>query len=110
MLHKVFASNVFAALLPDKDAEGVGRNMGREWQRRSAVVVAAVLLRAASVAGKLIGIQLAGRGLKWQPGEASIIGWLPQTVAPRPSRMKERVLRSTRCPALRPLRVTPACL
>ena len=39
------------------------------------------MLLAASVGGKLIGIRLAGRVLKWQPGEASIIGWLLQTKA-----------------------------
>ena len=46
----------------------------------AAFIVAAVLLLA-SVAGKLLGIQLAGKVLKWQPGEASIIGWLLQTKA-----------------------------
>ncbi len=45
------------------------------------VFVAAALLLAASVSGKLIGIHLAGRILKWQPGEASLIGWLLQTKA-----------------------------
>jgi Kef-type K+ transport system membrane component KefB len=34
-----------------------------------------------SVAGKLIGIHIAGRILRWQPGEASLIGWLLQTKA-----------------------------
>ena len=29
----------------------------------------------------LLGVQLAGKVLKWQPGEASIIGWLLQTKA-----------------------------
>jgi len=43
-------------------------------------MVAAVLL-AASVSGKLIGVQLAGKVLKWEKGEASIIGWLLQTKA-----------------------------
>jgi Kef-type K+ transport system membrane component KefB len=43
-------------------------------------VVAAVLL-VASVAGKLAGIRLAGKILKWEKGEASIIGWLLQTKA-----------------------------
>jgi Kef-type K+ transport system membrane component KefB len=43
-------------------------------------VVAAVLL-VASVAGKLAGIHLAGKILKWEKGEASIIGWLLQTKA-----------------------------
>jgi Kef-type K+ transport system membrane component KefB len=43
-------------------------------------VVAAVLL-VASVVGKLAGIHLAGKILKWEKGEASIIGWLLQTKA-----------------------------
>lgn len=46
-----------------------------------AVFIAAALLLVASVAGKLIGVHLAGRILKWAPGEASIIGWLLQTKA-----------------------------
>lgn len=46
-----------------------------------AVFVAAGLLLVASVGGKLIGVGMAGRILKWQPGEASIIGWLLQTKA-----------------------------
>ena len=47
----------------------------------AAVFVAAGLLLVASVAGKLLGVQLAGRILKWGPGEAGIIGWLLQTKA-----------------------------
>jgi Kef-type K+ transport system membrane component KefB len=47
----------------------------------AAVFVAAGVLLAASVSGKLIGVHVAGRLLKWQPGEASIIGWLLQTKA-----------------------------
>ena len=46
-----------------------------------AVFIAAAVLLLASVAGKLLGVQLAGKILKWQPGEASIIGWLLQTKA-----------------------------
>jgi Kef-type K+ transport system membrane component KefB len=42
--------------------------------------VAAVLLLA-SVGGKLAGTHLAGKILKWEKGEASIIGWLLQTKA-----------------------------
>ncbi len=45
------------------------------------VFVAAAWLLAASVGGKLLGLHLAGRVLKWQPGEASLIGWLLQTKA-----------------------------
>jgi len=45
------------------------------------VFIAAALLLVASVSGKLIGVHVAGRILKWAPGEASIIGWLLQTKA-----------------------------
>jgi len=44
-----------------------------------AVFFAGGLLLFASVGGKLLGAHIAGRVLKWQPGEASIIGWLLQT-------------------------------
>lgn len=46
-----------------------------------AVFLAAALLLAASIAGKLLGVRIAGRILRWEPGEASIIGWLLQTKA-----------------------------
>ncbi|MEA1085412.1 MAG: cation:proton antiporter [Sphingomonas sp.] len=47
----------------------------------SAVFAAAALLLAASVGGKLAGIHLAGRILKWPKGDARAIGWLLQTKA-----------------------------
>ncbi len=47
----------------------------------AAVFIAAALLLLASIAGKLIGVRLAGRVLNWAPGEAAIIGWLLQTKA-----------------------------
>lgn len=46
-----------------------------------AVFAAAGVLLVASVAGKLAGVHVAGRILKWEKGEASIIGWLLQTKA-----------------------------
>jgi Kef-type K+ transport system membrane component KefB len=46
-----------------------------------AVFGAAALLLVASVSGKLIGVHLAGRLLKWKKGDASLIGWLLQTKA-----------------------------
>lgn len=46
-----------------------------------AVFVAAALLLVASVTGKLVGVHLAGKILKWPAGEASAIGWLLQTKA-----------------------------
>jgi Kef-type K+ transport system membrane component KefB len=47
----------------------------------TAVFVAAAVLLVASIAGKLAGVHLAGKVLKWEKGEASIIGWLLQTKA-----------------------------
>jgi Kef-type K+ transport system membrane component KefB len=46
-----------------------------------AVFAAAALLLVASVAGKLAGVHIAGRLLKWEKGEAGVIGWLLQTKA-----------------------------
>ena len=41
--------------------------------------MAAGVLLAAAVAGKLAGAHLAGRNLELEPGEASLVGWLLQT-------------------------------
>jgi len=46
-----------------------------------AVFLAAGVLLAASVGGKLLGIHAAGKALGWPRAEASIIGWLLQTKA-----------------------------
>jgi len=46
-----------------------------------AVFGAAALLLVASIAGKLVGLRVAGHILKWRKGEASLIGWLLQTKA-----------------------------
>ena len=52
------------------------------WSMGGATVfMAAGILLLASVSGKLAGIHIAGRLLKWPPGEASLIGWLLQTKA-----------------------------
>jgi len=51
-------------------------NLGAE-----SVLIATGLLLIASVAGKLIGVHLAGQILRWPKGEASVIGWLLQTKA-----------------------------
>lgn len=50
------------------------------WQVGGAsVFIAAAALLAAAVLGKLVATHLAGRILKWQPGESALIGWLLQT-------------------------------
>jgi Kef-type K+ transport system membrane component KefB len=52
------------------------------WQVGGATVfIAAAVLLLASVSGKLMGVHMAGKILKWEKGEASIIGWLLQTKA-----------------------------
>jgi Kef-type K+ transport system membrane component KefB len=45
------------------------------------VFAAAALLLVAAVGGKLAGVHIAGRMLRWPPGEASLVGWLLQTKA-----------------------------
>lgn len=45
------------------------------------VFFVAFILLIASVGGKLLGVQIAGKILKWEKGEASIIAWLLQTKA-----------------------------
>lgn len=53
-----------------------------QWDVGGAVVFgAAALLLVAAVAGKLLGVTMAGRILGWAPGEARLIGWLLQTKA-----------------------------
>ena len=53
-----------------------------QWEVGGAAVFgAAALLLVAAVAGKLIGVALAGRILGWAKGEARLIGWLLQTKA-----------------------------
>jgi Kef-type K+ transport system membrane component KefB len=53
-----------------------------EWDAAAggwAVPLAAALLLAAAVAGKLAGVALAARALRWPPGQAALVGWLLQT-------------------------------
>ncbi|MCG6117855.1 MAG: cation:proton antiporter [Aquimonas sp.] len=53
-----------------------------DWQVGGiAVFAAAALLLVAAVGGKLAGLGIAGRILRWPPGEARLIGWLLQTKA-----------------------------
>lgn len=44
-------------------------------------IIAAILLLAAMVTGKILGVGLAGRLLGWRKGEIWVIGWLLQTKA-----------------------------
>ena len=47
----------------------------------ASVFIAAGALLVASVSGKLLGMHAAGKILRWEAGEASLIGWLLQTKA-----------------------------
>ena len=71
--------NVLLAIMP---VFFLSTGLRTNWQvGGAAVFVAAAVLLAASVSGKLVGTLLAGRILKWQPGEGALIGWLLQTKA-----------------------------
>ena len=53
-----------------------------EWEAGGGMVfLAAGVMLVASVAGKRLGVTIAGRILGWKPGEAALIGWLLQTKA-----------------------------
>jgi Kef-type K+ transport system membrane component KefB len=69
--------NVLLALMP---VFFLSTGLRTKWDLGGyAVFFAGGLLLFASVGGKLLGAHIAGRMLKWQPGEASIIGWLLQS-------------------------------
>ncbi len=71
--------NVLLVLMP---VFFLSTGLRTQWDVGGAVVfAAALLLLLAAVAGKLAGVHLAGRLLRWRPGEASLIGWLLQTKA-----------------------------
>ncbi len=75
----LFRSHVLLAIMP---VFFLSTGLRTTWQVGGMLVFgAAALLLVASVAGKLVGVQIAGRILKWEKGEASIIGWLLQTKA-----------------------------
>lgn len=74
-----FRSHVLLAIMP---VYFLSTGLRTNWQVGGGVVfAAAAILLVASVAGKLAGLQIAGKILKWEKGEAYIIGWLLQTKA-----------------------------
>ena len=74
-----FRGHVLLAIMP---VFFLSTGLRTNWQVGGLVVFgAAALLLVASVTGKLAGVQIAGKILKWEKGEASIIGWLLQTKA-----------------------------
>ncbi len=74
-----FRNHILLAVMP---VFFLSTGLRTEWGMGGAAVFgAAGLLLAASVAGKLVGVRLAGRLLGWPKGEAGVIGWLLQTKA-----------------------------
>ncbi len=74
-----FRAHVLLAIMP---VFFLSTGLRTTWQAGGLLVFGvAALLLVASVAGKLAGIGIAGKILKWEKGEASIIGWLLQTKA-----------------------------
>ncbi len=75
----LFRNHILLAVMP---VFFLSTGLRTSWSVGGGVVfAAAAALLVASVGGKLAGIHLAGRILKWEKGEASIIGWLLQTKA-----------------------------
>lgn len=75
----MFRSHVLLAIMP---VFFLSTGLKTKWDMGGTIVfVAAFILLLAAVFGKLIGVHLAGKILKWKKGEASIIGWLLQTKA-----------------------------
>jgi len=74
-----FRAHVLLAIMP---VFFLSTGLRTNWQVGGLVVFgAAALLLVAAVGGKLTGVQIAGKILNWEKGEASIIGWLLQTKA-----------------------------
>ncbi len=75
----LFREHVLLAMMP---VFFLSTGLRTQWDVGGAMVFgAAAVLLAVSVIGKLVGVHIAGRILKWEKGEASIIGWLLQTKA-----------------------------
>ena len=75
----IFRSHILLAMMP---VFFLSTGLKTQWDVGGlAVFVAAGVLLVASVAGKLAGVHIAGRILKWEKGEATVIGWLLQTKA-----------------------------
>jgi Kef-type K+ transport system membrane component KefB len=71
--------NVLLVLMP---VFFLSTGLRTNWEVGGAMVfLAAGFLLVMQIAGKQAGVHIAGRLLKWQPGEASLIGWLLQTKA-----------------------------
>lgn len=76
-LMDLFRNHVLLAIMP---VYFLSAGLRTEWGVGGVAVFAgAAVLLIASVGGKLAGVGLAGRLLKWEKGEASTIGWLLQT-------------------------------
>ncbi|MES1200216.1 MAG: cation:proton antiporter [Pseudomonadota bacterium] len=74
-----FRNHILLAVMP---VFFLSTGLRTSWELGGYIVFgAAALMLFASVTGKLTGIKLAGKVLKWQKGEASVIGWLLQTKA-----------------------------
>lgn len=75
----MFRSHVLLAFMP---VFFLSTGLKTKWDIGGNIVfIAAAILAIASISGKLIGVKIAGKILKWKKGEASIIGWLLQTKA-----------------------------
>lgn len=69
--------NVLLVLMP---VYFLSTGLRTQWSMGGELVLAgAGVLLLASVGGKLLGVHLAGKALRWPAGQASLLGWLLQT-------------------------------
>jgi len=59
----------------------LGSEFPSELYTNNKSALAALLMLVASTVGKVAGLQIAGRILRWKKGDAYVIGWLLQTKA-----------------------------
>ncbi len=75
----LFRDHVLLAVMP---VFFLSTGLRTDWAMGGAVVIGgAVILLVAAVLGKIAGVALAGRLLRWPRGDAVLIGWLLQTKA-----------------------------
>jgi Kef-type K+ transport system membrane component KefB len=75
----VFRETILVTMMP---VFFLSTGLKTSWQLGGySILLAAFVLLVASVVGKMLGVALAGRILKWPTGEAAVIGWLLQTKA-----------------------------
>lgn len=74
-----FRDNILLVMMP---VFFLSTGLKTDWEMGGlTVIIVAAFMFATQLLGKLSGVWLAGKVLKWKPGESAMIGWLLQTKA-----------------------------